>query len=73
MWLEDNKTFDLEADESQEAIKKYEAKESRRKAKLLSSNPTPAESNTSNSAPSKKLFGITRHSVTNNFNVEGLS
>ena len=73
MWLEDNETFDLEADELQEAIKKYEAKESRRKAKLLSSNPTPAESNTSNSAPSKKLFGITRHSVTNNFNVEGLS
>lgn len=70
MWVEDHETFDLEADELQEAIKKWEAKETRRKARLITTSVTPIES-AANSAASKKASG-TRHSVTSTFNVEGI-
>mmetsp|Transcript_20742 Transcript_20742/g.25697 ORF Transcript_20742/g.25697 Transcript_20742/m.25697 type:complete len:1163 (-) Transcript_20742:758-4246(-) len=50
MWLEDLDTFDLEADELQEAIKKWETKENRRKVKIVANRSAKSLSDGSASA-----------------------
>jgi len=70
LWLEDNETFDLEADELQEALKKWERK---RAMKLKRSNSGPAERGPASVQVkgSKPNMSI-RFEASRNFTVEGV-
>lgn len=85
MWFEDQETFDLEADELQEALKKYETRTARKKARLdmhkpvrsLSGNTTqkkqPNETRIGIKPPSGiKLSTSSRFAATANFIVDGI-
>jgi len=76
MWLEDLETFDLEADEMQDAIKKYEFKAARKKLKGSKSNlnraPGIAANYSSAFSNNSKPSTSTRFSSTTNFSIEGI-
>ena len=78
MWVEDLETFDLEADELQDAAKKYQTKMAKKKSKI---DKSKASSNvTHGTTVNKSVSGAklsqpstsTRFSATSNFNVEGI-
>lgn len=78
MWFEDFDTFDLEADELQEALKKWEAKEARKKARIASTKePRPlsggfcSKPQGSTTKPVKPA-GSTRFAASSNFCVDGI-
>lgn len=77
MWIEDLETFDLEADEIQDAMRKYDAKIARKKAKLekkmSSSGSSSISASKDSSIESKKPSNSsTRFSATINFTVENI-
>ena len=70
MWVEDQETFDLEADELQDALTKWDKKNSSKQKKLLANRSAKA-SNSSNKALSKPV-GSVRFEATRNFTVDGI-
>jgi len=61
MWLEDFETFDLEADELQSAIKKWELREARRKIKHKNGSAKPL---LSGGSPARMLANMTSKIIT---------
>ena len=70
MWVEDQETFDLEADELQDALTKWDKKNSSKQKKLLANRNAKA-SNSSSKGLSKPV-GSVRFEATRNFTVDGI-